>query len=363
MVMKNTMHKMALLTVLSLAGVGQAFAQVTVQAQIDSAIIWIGEQTGLTLEVSAEKGAHVEWPEFDTVHFQQLTPGVEVLYYTPVDTQWLANGERMQLRRKYLITSFDSALYRLPPMPVRVGGDTLLSNALALKVYTFDVDTLHEDSIFGLCPQQSPPFLRSEYTTLLWLSVAILLLTAILLYVIVRLKDNKPIIRRIRHKRKLPPYQAAMKKIEQIKQEGIARAEDPKDYYTALTDTLRQYMQERYGFYAMEMTSSEIIAQLQAVNDERSINELRDLFETADLVKFAKHLTLLGENDRHLLSAIDYINQTKPTEPIAQPPAEEIIVDKKSRSTKVLLIASVIVAILVLMGLVAYLAYRIYMLS
>lgn len=338
-------------------------AQVSVRTQIDSTIIWIGEQTGLTLEVTVDAGARVDWPEFDTAHFQQLTPGVEVLTYTPIDTSWLNNRERMQLSRKYIITSFDSALYRLPPLAVRIDGDSVLSNPLALKVYTFDVDTLHEDSIFGLKAQMDPPFLWSEYASLLWLSVAVLLITVALLYIIVRLKDNKPIIRRIKRKPKLPPYQAAMQKIEQIKQEGIARQEDPKDYYTALTDTLRQYMQERYGFNAMEMTSGEIIEQLQSVNDPQSIRELQELFQTADLVKFAKHLTHLGENDRHLLSAIDYINQTKPTEPIAPPPAEDIIVDKRSRSMKITLICGIVVAVLVLMALVAFLIYRIYLVS
>lgn len=338
-------------------------AQVSVRTQIDSTIIWIGEQARMTLEVTVDAQARVDWPEFDTAHFQQLTPGVEVLGYAPVDTAWLNNHERMQLTRQYVITSFDSALYRLPPLAVRIDGDTVLSNALALKVFTFDVDTLHEDSIFGLKGQMEPPFLWSEYASLLWLSVAVMLITAALLYIIVRLKDNKPIIRRIKRKPKLPPYQAAMQKIEQIKQEGIARQEDPKGYYTALTDTLRQYMQERYAFNAMEMTSSEIIEHLQAVNDPQSIRELQELFQTADLVKFAKHLTHLGENDRHLLSAIDYINQTKPTEPIAQPPAEEVVVDKRSRSMKVLLICGVVAAVLVLMTLVALLVYRIHLVS
>ena len=35
------------------------------------------------------------------------------------------------------------------------------------------------------------------------------------------------------------------------------------------------------------------------------------LFQTADLVKFAKYNTLINENDANLVNAIEFINQTK----------------------------------------------------
>ena len=38
----------------------------------------------------------------------------------------------------------------------------------------------------------------------------------------------------------------------------------------------------------MEMTSSEIIDKLQDISDKESIKDLMFLFQTADLVKFAK---------------------------------------------------------------------------
>ena len=35
------------------------------------------------------------------------------------------------------------------------------------------------------------------------------------------------------------------------------------------------------------------------------------LFETADLVKFAKHAPMMNENDMNLVNAIEFINETK----------------------------------------------------
>ena len=238
------------------------------------------------------------------------------------------------------------------------------SNKLALKVLTFEVDTLHADSIFGIKPELAPPFDWAEWREVMWMVLLALLMGGVLAYVIYRLKTNKPIIRRIRNKQRLAPHKVAMQKIEQIKEEKMWQSEDSKEYYTQLTDTLRNYIKERYGFNAMEMTSYEIIQHLQEVNDEEAISELRELFQTADLVKFAKYSTLINENDRNLVSAIEYINQTK-LEEVEQKPQPEVIVveERRSKIAKRLLIGSIVVASLALLAVLLFVGYRIYMLT
>ena len=59
------------------------------------------------------------------------------------------------------------------------------------------------------------------------------------------------------------------------------------------------------------MTSSEIIDRLTESQDQQALDELRVLFNTADLVKFAKYSTLINENDMNLVNAIEFINKTK----------------------------------------------------
>ena len=252
----------------------------------------------------------------------------------------------------------------MPEMNVKVDGKDYSSKRLALKVLTFEIDTLHGDSIYGIKEELAPPFDWAEWREVIWFCVLALLIGGLLGYVIYRLKTNKPIIRRIRNKKRQPPHKVAMQKIEQIKEEKMWQSEDSKEYYTQLTDTLRNYIKERYGFNAMEMTSDEIIQHLQEVNDEEAINELRELFQTADLVKFAKYSTLINENDRNLVSAIEYINQTKLEEPEQKPQPEVIVVEeKRSKIAKWTLIGSIIVAGLVLLGVLVFIGYRIYMLT
>ena len=338
-------------------------AQVTVNAKLDSAGIFIGQRIGMTLEVSADAKKQVELPEWDSL--QQVVPGLEFVRAEKTDTSYLNDGKQVQLSRRYYFTSFDSALYLIPQVEVKVDGKSFLSkDKMALKVLTFEIDTLHADSIFGNKAELAPPFDWAEWRQVMWFGVMALLLAALLAYVIYRLRTNKPIIRRIRTKQRLAPHKVAMQKIEQIKEEKIWQSEDSKEYYTQLTDALRNYIKERYGFNAMEMTSFEIIQRLQEVNDEEAIAELRELFQTADLVKFAKYSTLINENDRNLVNAIEYINQTKQDEPEQKPQPEVMVVEeKRSKVAKFVLIGSIVVASTVLLGVLIFIGYRIYMLT
>lgn len=338
-----------------------AYSQVVVDAQIDSTRIFIGQRVGVTLEVSAGKESNIVFPSYDSL--QYVTPGVELVNMEGVDTNFINDDKRMTLTRKYILTSFDTALYYIPPFKIMVDEKEYETKSLALKVYTFDVDTLHTDSICGLKGVVAPPFDIKEWEGVIYLSFLSFILAIVLIYVIIRLKDNKPILRRIKVKPRIVPHKVAMKKIEQIKEDKIWQQEDSKEYYTLLTDTLRQYINDRYGFNAMEMTSFEIITRLESVNDEEAIRELKELFTTADLVKFAKYNTLINENDKNLVSAIEYINQTK-VEEVAPPQPEEIVVEEKSsKAAKYILVACVIFTALALLCISGYLFYKVYFLN
>ena len=283
-------------------------AQVQVETKIDSMEILIGEQTNLTLSVSMKKGRSLQMPEFAPSQF--ITPGVEVLSTNQADTAEL-DDDMVQVNKVYTLTSFDENLYYLPEMAVKVDGKEYKSKSLALKVITMPVDTLHPENFFPPKDVQDNPFQWSEWSGIFWMSVLMVLLICAAFYLRLRLKDNKPIIAHVRIVKKILPHQKAMTEIEKIKAERMASSEDQKAYYTRLTDTLRVYIEERFGFSAMEMTSSEIIERLQQAEDRKMIDELRELFTTADLVKFAKYSTLINENDANLVNAIEFINTTK----------------------------------------------------
>ena len=350
-----------LLCIILTASLRSVSAQVSVEAVIDSIEIFVGQQAHVTLTATAKENAKVEFPPFKPT--EQITPGVEVLDGKELEQQPQDNGF-VSRSMVYTMTSFDDTLYYLPPMTVKIDGKTYKSKSLALKVLTIEVDTLHAEQFFGPKDVQDNPFQWSDWSLPFWLSVLMLVLLGIAYYLYLRLRDNKPIISDIRIVKRLLPHQKAMKEIEQIKADKMVTMENSKEYYTKLTDTLRKYIEERYGFNAMEMTSSEIIERLMATQDQKALDELRQLFTTADLVKFAKYSTLINENDANLVNAIDFINQTKlenvPVEETVKPQLSEA--DQRTQKTRRVLKYVITAIAVVCLSLFVYVVYTLYML-
>ena len=319
---------------------GTVVAQVTVDAKIDTLLIRIGEQTVIHLQVSADAKSQCEFPDFQKKY---IADGVECLEMSEVKTEELNDGKRKLLSRDYLITSFDSGAYYIPPMEVLVDKKPYKSKEMSLKVFTVEVNLDEPDTFYPPKDVIDPPFAWEDWSLTFWLSVLLLPMIALCVYFVLRLMDNKPIIRKIKLAPKLPPHQKAINEIQAIKQEKQWAQEDSKEYYTRLTDTLRVYIKERYNFNATEMTSTEIIEKLTEENDQQALDELRNLFTTADLVKFAKYNTQLNENDMNLVTAVEFINQTKieidPT--ILNKPAELTVEEKRSKTARLLLIGGI----------------------
>ena len=224
------------------------------------------------------------------------------------------------------------------------------------------VDTTKLDQFYGPKDVQDNPFSWSDWSLAFWLSILMLVILAVAYWLYLRLRDNKPIVASIKIVKKLLPHQKALKEIEVIKAEKMVTSENQKEYYTKLTDTLRKYIEERYGFMAMEMTSSEIIDRLTETQDQQALDELRMLFQTADLVKFAKYSTLINENDMNLVNAIEFINKTKmeaqPDQKAEKPQmSEEEVRSKKTRRVLKGSITALIVSAAAILVYVIYVVY------
>ena len=114
----------------------------------------------------------------------------------------------------------------------------------------------------------------------------------------------------------------------------------------------------------MEMTSSEIIEKLTATQDQNAISELRQLFLTADLVKFAKYSTLINENDRNLVNAIDFINQTKQEDVPVEETVKPQLTEEDQRSQKARRVLRTVITLLATVSglLFVYVVYTLYLL-
>lgn len=318
---------------------------VIVESRIDSVEMYIGSQAKLTLEATADSGAKVSFPECSDT----IVTGLEVVGKSKLDTLLLNEGKRMTIAQTYYVTAFDSAFFHIPGMKVMVDGREYASKDLVLRVYRYPIDNADAGDIRDIKGIEDPDFVFADWLPMSSFLLLTVVLFAAAVFLYIRYKDNKPIIKVIHVEPQLLPHEKAEKIIESIKERNLSHASDPKDYYTSLTEALRVYISGRFGFSAMEMTSSEIVDKLLETNDKESLRQLQSLFTVADLVKFAKYVPMLNENDANLLSAVAFINKTKEEvkDSEREKPHDVVIEEPRSKRQKRILVAVIVLSALV----------------
>lgn len=149
-----------------------------------------------------------------------------------------------------------------------------------------------------------------------WVLVILLLISAAIVYFFKYYKKGiKPQFIKVPPKR--PAHIIALEKLEIIRKEKIWSNGHIKEFYVQLTDVLREYIENRFDIYAVEMTTSEIldsISKLGAICSESEIIKLQQVLYIADSVKFAKYIAMQNENDLSMKNAIDFVEKTKDIE-------------------------------------------------
>lgn len=326
-------------------------AQVQVTASVDSTKILIGGRSHYFITVYAPKGTKISFPEFNNK--KEIVSDVEVLS-AKSDTAD-ANG-KVRIRRIYTITAWDAKRYTIPAQKVIVDGATKTTGNVALDVQAVPIDTVKStpmppDDI------QKVPFSWGEWVPVILVIVLALILICIVFY-LYRILCHKKNGRTPKNTRVLSYYEQAKHDLSEIAANKRLYAEQ-KAYYTDVTNVLRKYISQRYNINALEMTSHEI---LESMKDVCDVSELKVVFNTADLVKFAKYSTDANDMTYYLDSIVHFIDSTKVEEPkeVIEEPKENIS-DTRSRKTIKLAIGLLLVISVALLIYAAFEAYALLM--
>ena len=292
-------------------------AGLSVKASVDSSTIVMGQQTAIRLEMvqSAAQPAGL------IVDKEAFPKEIELVDWIDGDTVDIGNG-LVEIRRALVVQGFDSGVYAIPPFLLVAGPDTARSQGFSIKVNPVDVS--HLSDINPLAPTAEfhsrwydwlPDFITDYW---LWILFGVLLIAGgISAYLIL---TRKVAVNILPQKKRLPPDLIAENRLNALKEEQLWEKGQEKEYYTQLIDILRDYLQERFGINAMEMTSSQILDALQSNEETRLPNRyMRKILEVADFVKFAKVRPLPDDNVRSWQNALQFVQDTRPVEV----PAEE----------------------------------------
>lgn len=280
-----------------------------VSATLDSTTLFIGDQTDLHLRAIGEVGEQVAMPVLD----KELIPGVEIVDRTIVDTISLKDG-RVQYDQYLTVTSFEDSLFYIAPLPFVSGDDTVWSDGLTLNVVQpFEMDTtdMAITDIKGV--YKAPIWWWGIFR---WVLLAVLLAgVGVAGYYLItylqrrKLKEagNEVVTEPLR-----PAEEVALEKLDAIKEKKIWQQGQVKEYYTQLTDVVREYIARRFEVSSVEQTSDETLRDIRPLLSERKdlYDQLRKMLTLADLVKFAKWSTTPDENELSLRNAYTFVRET-----------------------------------------------------
>lgn len=151
-----------------------------------------------------------------------------------------------------------------------------------------------------------PPIEISSGWTWLWVPAALATLAAI--YLLWRWWQKRRA--QIAFVPPVPAHVRAKQKLE----EALTLISQPKPFVTAVSDTARMYLEERFDFHAPERTTEEFLRELGGTKlllpDQKE--SLGNFLASCDLVKFAKYEP--GENELRGLhgSAVQLVEETEP---------------------------------------------------
>lgn len=293
--MKRFLVIIALLSI-----VGISYAQINVKASIDSTHILIGGRTSYSIVVDVPRGTKVSFPKqiVPKEHAQDL----EVL---KVNRSVTDSSNHQLNKRTYVLTAWNAKHYTIPAQKVVINGKTSLTKAVSFDVRSIPVDTV-KNTPMPPDDIQQVSLTFAEWLPVILIGLLILILLGLAYYLYKSLSRRKV----SKKERVLSSYEQALNELEEIRSQ-IKSYSDQKTYYTHVTDVLRRYISKRYNFNALEMTSSEILDKLHDECKETDLKELEEIFNTVDLVKFAKYQT--GENDKNYYfdNVVRFIETTK----------------------------------------------------
>ncbi len=318
--MKLNWFKILFLTILVNFNILNSFAQkLELGAYLDTNIIEIGDQTYFNFQVKQPKNIYIQFPKIT----DNLIDGIEILSKTGIDTI-LADDNTLVLNQRFLITSFEDSIYTIPQFDFLIDTFAYKTDSLQIAVTLLDVDSTFFEQldtsltipIFDIKVPLNTPWTFKEFweynKTWVMSLIALIILAIAVIYVIKRKKANKPIIKF--EKPKEPAHIIAIRNLEALKEKKLWQQDRIKEYYTELTDILREYIEQRFNIQTFEKTSSEIINNIERAKivEDELIYKLREILLLSDLVKFAKGRPLSGDNDTSLSYAFNFVEKTIP---------------------------------------------------
>ena len=248
--------------------------------QLDSNNITIGDQVTLTISGESNYRTMEELSQNGVLALKQTYDSVNHLQFTT-------------------ITSFDEGEHS-----IKFGDE----DSIVLAVNDVEgVDTVNIE-VKDIADIIKVRYTFWEIFRWILLGLAVVAVVVAIVYVIKRLKAHKPIIE-LHVEPPIPPDTRALNALEELRRKELWQAGKLKEYYTDLTDIVRNYLEEAWDIPSTDMTSDETLEAFAGSKaySETNDTKLRQILKTADMVKFAKSEPLPNEHTQAMNYATEFV--------------------------------------------------------
>lgn len=311
------LNKFSWLIIFFFLSVPIAYCQtVTIDAELDSSSIIIGDQAILHIQITKPVAESIVIPQFTDT----LVKGIDIISITKIDTTLVDDKQNIQF--SIYLTSFEPGDYIIPAIKFVGENDTYQTPLFPLLVKPFNINP-DDEKLNDIKPILQMPF--SWKTFFKWTAIVLLVLALVagIVYILVKYVFKKKIPLVKSKEEIIPPHIIAIQELDKIKAEKLWQQGKVKEYYSAITDVIRVYLERRFDIPALEMTTHELVKLISTNPETLPIKDtLSELLHLSDIVKFAKYIPLNSDNDLSLIHSYFIIDKTK-IEPITEPTSEK----------------------------------------
>lgn len=288
-----------------------ASQEIQVKAALDTGIVLAGDHVWFSVTVNQPQDIKLNLLRFNDT----IVKNLEILRGPLTDTVRHKEG-MLTIRDRYLLTSFDSGRYEIPPvyaeMTTTDGLRRFYSDYNYLMVNRVNITP--PDSamqFFDIIPPYRVPVTAGEILS--WVLVA-LVASAIVVIIIWLLK------RKMKNKTGPEPVEIleaahvyAYRRLEKLRNEKLWQRKRFKEYYSGLSDILRSYMDLRFGLNTMESATSDILSHVaeNGIIEGEAYDALRQVLGLADMVKFARLIPDSSDCELSLDQSWSFVSLTR----------------------------------------------------
>jgi len=297
----------------------------TMTSSVDSTQIKIGSQLNLILKAKVTLKDHVVFPE------RKFIGLMEVLESYPIDT--IKDNDKLELIKKYGLTQFDSGVYKIPSIAVRINNKEYFSDSTTVRVNDVKVDTIVQP-MFDIKPIVEVKKPASDWWKYVLFALLVIGLGFLAYYLIKKLQKNK----KEEFLTYASPIEKALAHSDNLEKKSLWQNGNVKEYYSELTDIARVYIEEAIDIPAMESTSNELYKALRTETGKRNIklspsllNQFNEVLKNADLVKFAKSQPIAEEIEQSKKIVNEFVVSLDKAIPRTQEEVENQFVEELKR--------------------------------